>query len=124
MTDYPYAVFAKGEFVFYPTIGEALANLPEDSGDVYVLNYIPLYEGGMQTFSYTADVSVEESILLMTVTRVTDGTHSSFYVKGKEIYNNGASIAIPEGREKAAELHGSIHVAGNCIMGIGDVSVV
>lgn len=123
VTDCPYAVFAKGEFVFYATLDEAVSNLAEES-KVYILNYIPLYEGGVQTMSYDAgSATVNGDVTLLTLIRATDGTHSSFYVGGEEIYNNGASIAVPADMDRIAKLNGKIRVTGNNVLGIGDVSV-
>ncbi len=108
-------------FAFYSTLEEALDDVPY--GIVYVLDYIPVYDGGEQVRSYEVDVSVDRNIVLSTVTRVTDGTYSSFYVDSEEKYNNGRSVAIPEGSELAAVIYGRISVTGGCTLSIGDVVI-
>lgn len=57
------------------------------------------------------------------MTRVTDGTHSSFYLGTEEVYNNGQSIALPAGKDLITKIGGTIFVAAGNVLKIGDVSV-
>lgn len=122
VTDFPYAVLDGGVFVFYATIGEAIGSCTD--GHVYVLNYIPVYSGGTQVRTYDANASVDDSIVLGTVTRVTDGVHSSFYIGTMEVYNNGASVGIPSGKVMYAEVGGELRIAAGRVLTITDVAAV
>lgn len=119
--DSPYAVFNGGQFVFYATMEEAL-NACTD-GRIFILNYIPTYDGGVQVRTYQTFTSIDKNITLATVTRVSDGYHSSFYLGKEEIYNNGQSVRIPLGKIMYAEIGGSIDVAGGKVLTISDVGV-
>lgn len=124
VTDYPYGVFRDGVFAFYASFDEAVAAIPEGSDYVYVLDYLPTYEGGTQVLSYTVDASVGRNITVFTVTRATDGTHSSFYVGGEEIYNNGRTVPIPAGKDLVAKLDGRIYISAGHVLSVADVSVL
>lgn len=121
VTDFPFAVL-DGTFSFHASIDEALKNHP-GATHIYVLNYIPLYEGGTQVLSYTDKATLDRDITFATVIRVTDGIHSSFYIGTEEVYNNGASISLPEGRDMVSELNGRVYVPSARVLSVADVSV-
>lgn len=120
--EYPYAVFAGGEFLFYGSVKDLLDDNPEAS-EIFVLNYVPLYEGGTPVSSYEAEAEFDRDLYVSTVTRVTDGTHSSFYIGTEEMYNNGASVPLPGGRYDPASLAGCIRVSAGHVLSVKDANI-
>lgn len=110
VTDLPFAVMDGNRLAFYGTMEEAIAHLPGPSGDIFVLDYIQAWEGGDRISSHDVDLDVNRNIVLHTVIRVTDGTHSSFYVGGEELYNNGATVLLPQGAKTVSTLTGEIRM--------------
>lgn len=95
VTDMPFAVWIEDrtEFVFFGTIEEALA---AGTNYVYLLSYVPLYDGGSAVYGYTIEETITDDVTLETVYRVTDGTVSTFYVGGLKYYSNGPyDLALP-----------------------------
>lgn len=76
----------KMEFVFFESIEEALATGVDY---VFMLSYVPVYEGGTPVYQYTVEEIISSDMTFDTVYRVTDGTVSTFYVNGNKYYSNG-----------------------------------
>lgn len=92
----PFAIWnaTKVEFVFFHSIEEALAT---GTNYVYMLSYVPAYDGGVPVYEYTIDETVTKDMTFDTVYRVTDGTVSTFYVDGKKYYSNGLyDVPLPQ----------------------------
>ena len=121
--DMPFGVMYQDEFVFFNTFEDAVAVLG-DQDTIYILNYQPIYAGGVAKNSYEVYAqNITTDIKLKTVVRVTDGTYSSFYVDGKFVYNNGKDIPLPQTEDLSTKLTGYIHIDGGYKLTICDVVV-
>ena len=91
---------------------------------MYVLSYVPLYEGGHRVYEYDVEGRITEDVALETVYRVTDGTVSSFYVNGSLYYSNGTyDIDLPKDISYAV-LNGTLTVEEDDTMMIVGVKVL
>ena len=129
-TDLPFGVYrdvqetGKKEFFFYQTLEKAVGEL--HTGDtIYILNYQPQYAGGVAKNSYDGvNAKISTNLTLKTVVRVSDGTHSSFYVDGKEFYNNGKQVPLPSIADLSTSIDGELSIDGGHTLTIGNVAVL